>query len=122
MSLEPQLLQALVPTGVEGVRLEDGVELVVGAPVEGDRGPRPQDALVSPEELRRREGPEEGGQTVDVAALVERLAHALHLERKGMMIRRGWEGMGGEKVFWGRRGGEIWKSKGLNEGSIDMNK
>lgn len=79
MRFVPELLEALVPSWVEGVRLQDAVEFSVSVLVEGDGRSSPEDALVAAEELRFREAPEERRQTIDVASLVKGFAYALHL-------------------------------------------
>lgn len=90
-----------MPFHLKRVRFQDGVQLVVGAPVEGHNGPGPEDALVAPEKFGRRQGPEEGCQAFDVASLVQGVAHALHLGATSGWLQEGAGGVLEKGVFAG---------------------
>jgi hypothetical protein len=84
---EPQLLQFRVVNGGEGVRLEDGVQLLEGLPVEGDAGPGAQHRLVPSHKLRRRQRPQETRQLVCVTALLQGLANASDLRQSKFNLK-----------------------------------
>lgn len=63
----------------ERVSLQQFVELFEVGAVEGDDGFRFQDALILVQLVAGRQRPKEAGQPLDVAALLQHLAHARHL-------------------------------------------
>ena len=61
------------------MRFEQFVEFFEIGAVEGDDGLCFEDALVFMQLVARRKGPEETGQSFNVATLLEHFAHARHL-------------------------------------------
>lgn len=83
VSLEPHGLQFAVRVFGEPVRLDDVVELAVVAHVVGDQGPGSQHRLglvqLANVRMGHRQRPEEPAQSLNVAALLQRLANGRHL-------------------------------------------
>lgn len=82
VGLEPEVLQVHVVLDRKAVRLQQVVQLVELAQIVGHHGAGPQDTLVGLEELAGRQAAEECGQLLDVALLLQCLAHALDLKKK----------------------------------------
>lgn len=86
MGLEPQILQFLVIVRAERVALEDPVEILEVASMEGDERLCFQHAFVSMQPGARRQGPEEPAEPLHGASLLENLDrrhHRLEDDRQG---------------------------------------
>ena len=79
MRLQPEVLQLGVVVRREVVVLQYLVELLELASMEGDERLRLEHRLILVEEFAGGQRPEKARQSLDVAALLEHLAHAGHL-------------------------------------------
>lgn len=78
-TFEPECLQLGVVLRCELVVFEEAVQLLKVAPVEGDHCLRLQHGLVQLQLITLGQGPQEASQSLDLATLLQYLAHARHL-------------------------------------------
>lgn len=78
-TFQPQCLQFGVVLRCKLVVLQEAVEFLEVAPVEGDHCLRLQHGFVQLQFITLGQGPQEATQSLDLAALLQHLAHACHL-------------------------------------------